>query len=428
MPRIMGEDRPRGHRVYAYRRRGAARRRKFSRAIRAGDRLETISVCGLFFPAASAQSDFPVPPALHVTPSAARLFLRRTLGLAEPHADVGAALAHHGYIQIDPINVCGRMHDLILRNRVRGYREGALHAFLHSPARPGFEHYLPGHGILVALPVDAWPFLTARMQRRRRSRGTHDGKLTAREAALAERILAEIAARGPLGSDDFEHDGRARSPWGTGGTLVKRVLEKLFAHGRLLIAARKNFRRVYDLPERVLPPAVLAQPPRSEREVAAWAVRAKLRQRRLALLKRDELRAAEDFAQPVIIDGLDLPPLFCLCEDAPRFDPIQNQESNLENSSAPLLLAPLDPLIYDRRVTRALWDFDYTWEVYTPPAKRVRGYYALPLLAGTEIVGHVDPLADRAKKKLRVVSRRLRRGFRSAPVVSALAEFLGLRA
>jgi hypothetical protein len=91
-------------------------------------------------------------------------------------------------------------------------------------------------------------------------------------------------------------------------------------------------------------------------------------------------------------------------------------------------LAPLDPLIYDRRVTARLWGFDYTWEVYTPPAKRVRGYYALPVLAGTEIVGHVDPKADRAAGRLRVVSRRLRRGHRVATAVTELAGFLGLRA
>jgi uncharacterized protein YcaQ len=118
-----------------------------------------------------------------------------------------------------------------------------------------------------------------------------------------------------------------------------------------------------------------------------------------------------------------------LREDAPLFEEIKNQKPEIKNAEqSPRLLAPLDPLIYDRRVTRALWDFDYTWEVYTPAHKRVRGYYALPLLAGTELVGHVDPKADRAAKKLRVVSRRVRRGHASAPAVRALAEFLGLRA
>ena len=368
-----------------------------------------------------------MPPALHVTPLAARRFVRRALALDAPHPDIAAALAHHGYIQIDPINICGRMHDLILRNRVRDYREGALHDFIHSPARPGFEHYLIGQGILVAFPIEAWPYLTGRMARRRRTRNLHSGKLTMREAALAEHILAEISTRGPLSSDDIAHDGRARSAWGTQGTLTKRVLEKLFAHGRVLITARRNFRRVYDLPERVLPAAVLAEPPRPEREVAAWIPLTKLRQRRLVTLKRDELPLVADHVRQVVVDGADSPPLYCLSADAPLFDTIGIRESKIENSS-PLLLAPLDPVVYDRRLARALWDFDYTWEVYLPAHQRTRGYYALPVLAGTKIVGHVDPKADRAAKKLRVVSRRVRRGHIIAPAVRELAAFLNLRA
>jgi uncharacterized protein YcaQ len=108
------------------------------------------------------------------------------------------------------------------------------------------------------------------------------------------------------------------------------------------------------------------------------------------------------------------------------FDPIKNRDSKIENPS-PLLLAPLDPLIYDRRVTSQLWDFNYTWEVYTPAAKRVRGYYALPVLSGHEFVGHVEPKADRKQKKLAMVSRSLRRGHRAADAVRELARFLGLR-
>jgi uncharacterized protein YcaQ len=84
-------------------------------------------------------------------------------------------------------------------------------------------------------------------------------------------------------------------------------------------------------------------------------------------------------------------------------------------------------LIYDRRVTRQLWDFDYTWEAYTPERKRVRGHYALPILAGHELVGHVDPKADREDRRLRVVSRSVRRGHRAAPAVRELARFLNLR-
>jgi uncharacterized protein len=334
--------------------------------------------------------------------------------------DIGAALRRLGYVQIDPINVCGRMHDLILRNRVTGYREGGLHEYLHAPARPGFEHYLQGgHGVLVGLPASAWPFLAGRMLHCSRSRSAHSGRLTSREATLAEHILAEIASRGPLTSDDFENAGRARSAWGVSGRLVKHVLEKLFVHGRVLISARRNFRRVYDLPERVLPRALLEQAARSEAEVRAWVVLQRLKQRRLVKLTRGELALVIDQVQPVAVAGL--PPVYCLREDVPLFDAM-----DVPPTSEPLLLAPLDPLIYDRNLTRRLWGFDYTWEVYTPPAQRKRGYYALPVLAGAEIVGHVDPKADRQRRRLIVVSRAVRRGHRIAPAVKGLAEFLSL--
>jgi uncharacterized protein YcaQ len=378
---------------------------------------------------------FSVSPPIQVSPTAARRFLRRALLLDAPAPDLATALAHHGFIQIDPINVCGRMHDHILRHRVPGYREGDLGRHLHgddpaaplaAEARMAFEHHLPDSNNLAALPLDAWPHLLAAMRARTRHAGAWSGRLTPRERALAPRLLAAIAARGPLGSEDFNDGRRARAVWGA-ATLAKSTLQKLFFHGRLLIAARDANRRRYDLPERVLPAATLALPEPSAAETARWLVRLKLRQRRLALLKRDEARLAADFAHPVVLTGLDLPVLHCLREDAALFSEIENQESKIENPPVPLLLAPLDPLIYDRRITAALWDFDYTWEAYTPAAKRVRGYYALPLLAGEALVGHVDPKADRANGKLAVVSRRVARGHRTAPAVRALARWLGLR-
>ena len=78
-------------------------------------------------------------------------------------------------------------------------------------------------------------------------------------------------------------------------------------------------------------------------------------------------------------------------------------------------------------MTARLWQFDYTWEVYTPPAKRVRGYYALPILAGTELIGHVDPKADRTRSKLKIVSRSVRRGHKAKDAIHALAHWLGLK-
>jgi hypothetical protein len=362
----------------------------------------------------------PNPP-LNATRDAARRFLRRALLLDSPAPDVATALAHHGYVQIDPINVCGRMHDLILRNRVFGYGEGGLHAHIHGPDRPGFEQYLPGAGILVAFPLGAWPHLIDRARRRRTDSRGYAGRLSASEERLAVRILAEISERGPLTSDDIVDDGRAVTAWGTNGRMVKTVLEKLFVHARVMISARRGFRRVYDLPERVLPASALAATPARPEATDRWLIEMRLRQRRLVALKKAELPLVEDIVQRVEIEGC--PPLHCLTEDVPLFEISEKGQV----APRPLLLAPLDPLIYDRRIARSLWDFDYTWEAYVPPAKRKRGYYALPVLSSTEIVGHVDPKADRERRRLVVVSRRVRRGHDVAAAVRGLAAFLRLK-
>jgi len=317
------------------------------------------------------------------------------------------------------------MHDLILRNRVAGYREGDLMRHVHGAATPrpaasrrAFEHHLPSTGILVVFTPDAWPHLLEAMHARMRRHGPWSGKLTPRERELEPRILAALAERGPLGSDAIEDGRRTRRFWGA-ATLVKSTMQKLFFHGRLLIAQRAGGRRLYDLPERVLPAEVLAARAPGTAATARWETLLKLRQRRLVLLKRAELALVEDLVQAVQLpEG---PLLHCLQADAALFDAPE------PNGCAPQLLAPLDPLIYDRRVTTQVWNFDYTWEVYTPPAKRVRGYYALPVMAGCELVGHVAPKADRPRKKLVVVSRSAKRGHKVAPAVKELAAFLGLR-
>ena len=383
---------------------------------------------------------------LRLDPLTARRFMRRALLLDTPAPDVATALAHHGYIQIDPINVCGRMHDLILRNRVTGYAEGGLMRHLHgvvseasakeadvtprgvlpASARTAFEHHIPSTGILVAFTNDAWPHLRSEMRHRTRRTGAWSGRLTPKQKTLAPRLLAEIAARGPLSSEDFENTGRARSVWGA-ATAAKATLQKLFFHGELLIARRGDGnRRYYDLPERVLPPEILRLPKPSAADTARWEALLKLRQRRLTTLKRHEVPPVADLVQPVTIE--DCPSLFCLKSDLPLLDQIVSRNSEIVNPQGEaLLLAPLDPLIYDRRVTSALWQFDYTWEVYTPPAKRKRGYYALPVLSGTELVGHVDPKADRKARRLRVMRRSVKRGHSATAAVRTLASWLGLR-
>ena len=362
---------------------------------------------------------------------AARRFLRRALGLDSSYPNIGTALDRHGYIQIDPLNICGRMHDLILRNRVTGYREGDLMRYLHGDTAPlapaerrAFEHHMPDSGILVAFPLEAWPHLAGAMHRRSITHGPWAGRLTPRERLLADQLLTEIRHRGPLGSEDFDDDRTARRVWGA-AKLVKATLQKLFFHGRLLIAQRQHNRRRYDLPDRVLPANILAQAPATPEATKRWLASLKLRQRRLATLKREESRLMGDAVQPVVTE--DGASFYCLRDDATALAQIDASPPARPLSSQVSLLAPLDPLIYDRRLTATLWNFDYTWEAYTPPLKRVRGHYALPVLVDTEIIGHVNPKAERTQGKLVVISRAIRRGHKLAPALQDLARWLGLR-
>lgn len=401
--------------------------------------------------------------------------MRRAQLLDRKAADIAAAVSHLGYVQIDPTNVCGRMHDLILRVRVENYREGDLMRHVHgdgtlpAEARVAFEHHLPSTEILVAFALDAWPHLLAFMRRRSGEASWWSGRLSKAERELSVRLLDEIGRRGPLSSEDIGDRRAGRTYWGR-GTMAKVTLQKLYSHGRLLIAGRSQGRRKYDLPERVLPARVLAMPEAAPEETTRWLAVTALRQRRLVLLKRAELAAVEDLVQPVQLPGAPL--LHCLRTDLPELEaatanptepapapakpsepgptaakrtkasPVPSKQSEsgpvpaersepgpvpAKRSEAGSLLAPLDPLIYDRKVTRAVWDFDYVWEAYMPAAKRQRGHFAMPLLCGLEIAGHVDPKADRAAGRLGVVSRRVRRGFRAGPAVKELASFLGLR-
>jgi uncharacterized protein YcaQ len=366
-------------------------------------------------------------PALKVPALEARRFIRRAQLVDARAPDIATVVSHLGYVQIDPLNICGRMHDHILRNRVEGYSEDGLMRHLHgAPARlpaeerTAFEHHLPSSHVLVAFPLDALPHLHAAMRERTKKPSAWMGRLTPREREFAARIMDRFAEGGGLGPEAFADDRKGRRVWGS-ATLAKSTLQKLYFHGRLLISGRQSNRRLYDLPERVLPRAVLAAGEPTAADTERWLAITRLRQHRLVALKRAEIALVEDLVQPVSVEGCPL--LHCLASDLHLFEP-----SAGTGAAEPLLLAPLDPIIYDRRVTRSLWGFDYTWEAYVPAPKRKRGYYALPVLSGTDLVGHVDMKADRKRGRLGVVSRSVRRGHAVSPAIRKLARFLGLGA
>ncbi len=363
---------------------------------------------------------------LELNTISARRFMQLATGLDAGFPSLTAALHHMGFVQIDPINVCGRMQDHILRHRVRGYREGDLMQHVHSPGdRLAFEHHLPDSSNLAALPLDAWPHLQGAMQARMRADSLWSGKLTPAEKKLAASILSRMASDGPLCSQDIESDRKAKMHAWDSTTLAKSTLQKLFFHGKVLISRREANRRYYDMAEKILPASALNAAVPTEAETTRWLALLKLRQRRLAVLKAAELRAIADDVMPVSIRDAVAPRLYALRSDAAVLDAAA--ASQPKAASKPILIAPLDPIIYDRRVTESLWAYDYRWEVYVPPQKRVRGYYALPLLHGHQFIGHADVKADRASGRLEVISQESTATSHARKAIKCLAEFLRLQ-
>jgi hypothetical protein len=210
--------------------------------------------------------------------------------------------------------------------------------------------------------------------------------------------------------------------------VAARVLERLWHQGKLTVHRRENFERYFDRTERLLPDAHArhhagdadALLP-AEDEERAYLTRKRLRARRLFRAGREDVAAlGKGELVAVTVEG-SLRSWQVLVEDA---DTLAGAESLTVDDEAVNLLAPLDPLVYDRERTRAVFGFDYTWEVYTPQAKRRCGYYVLPVLRGDRLIGRVDPKLDRKTGTLTLASVSLEPGVETDAVAEPLAERL----
>jgi uncharacterized protein len=373
-----------------------------------------------------------------VSRAAARRFLLRSFGLERPGGDRGVpdVVRDLEFVQMDSIDVCGRIHDLILWSRIRGYSPGGLSTALYGAPRVAFEEHFPN---LAALPLDEYRYFVREMRRRSRSATSRSsGRLTTEERPAARALLDRIGAEGPLRSRDASAGtARTRSAWGTTQTVAARVLEKLWLHGRLAIQRREGFERWFDLPERVLPEEALALhrpgaklPPPGEE--SAFHARKRLRSRRLFRPSRLDRAALPRRAfREVSVEGSPRN-WWVLAEDLPRL--LEAADAAPVARPGVGLLAPLDPLIYDRERTRDLFGFEYVWEVYTPAAKRRWGYYVLPVIWGDRLAGRLDPRMDRASGTLRLVTLQLEPGIDGVEIAPDLAarlrdyaRFLGAR-
>jgi len=325
--------------------------------------------------------------------------LLRTLGKVHLH-------------QIDSVNVLARAHYLPAFSRLGIYDRSDLDALAWGPKRKRrlFEYWAHEASLL---PFDLHPLLRWRMAQADRGQTGWSGmRIFATERrAEAMALLDRIRSNGPQATSDFEaHKGQS-GWWEWSDT--KRALEWLFWAGHITTATRRgSFERVYDLPDRVLPAQVVAAPTPSDAEAHKALIERAAAAHGIATSGelRDYFRQPPEAARQAIRELAEEGILIPVDVPGWRHAWLHRDARRPRRIEARALLAPFDPLIWERDRTERLFGFHYRIEIYVPAEKRRHGYYVLPFLLGDRLVARVDLKADRKASRLLVQSLHLEPG------------------
>jgi uncharacterized protein len=368
----------------------------------------------------------------------ARRFLVARHGLAPARSLEGGRgavleiLRRLGSIQLDPVDVAGPSHDLVLHARVAGYDPAWCDELFER--REIFEAYNKG---LSLVPASEYPWFRVRTSKRFQ-------KVLDDNADVAERVLEQIREEGPLSTLDFEPEAGPTKDWfGASMNAVRAVLEAYAITGALATARREGKHRYYDLPERLLPAALLAPDPGLHEQL-----RHKLLSRyrahgllgtsgrgegifdRLGPAKPDGIYPGRDAMREELVEQGELVPVdvegvgkrFVVRAD------VELLQAPPEPPPSVAFLSPYDSLVWDRRLLGSLFDFDYVWELYVPPEKRRWGWYVLPILFRDRFVGRFEPRIDAEAGAVQVLGVWWEDGFaprRADGFVEAMRDALG---
>ena len=320
-------------------------------------------------------------------------------------AQVNRMIGRLGLLQIDSVNALVRSHYLPLFSRLGNYSPQLLDQAAWSQGRQRrlFEYW--GHEASL-LPLAMYPLLRWRMQRARQGHGIYGqlARFGQEQQATIRRVLACVEEQGALGAGSLSTRQERAGPWWD-WSAEKHALEWLFAAGELTVAGRRGFERLYDLPERVLPAAILQQPlldeAQAQRGLLLHAIGA------LGVATEKDLR---DYFRLSPADGPARLAQLLEAGEVQRCEvegwrqaayclPAPKVPRKVEASA---LLSPFDSLVWERSRTERLFDFRYRLEIYTPQHKRIYGYYVLPFLHDERIAARVDLRAERALGRLAV--------------------------
>ena len=352
---------------------------------------------------------------LRITIEEARRFILGKQGLLGSYRFVGKEgalqyIQQAGCIQYDPVDVCGKNAELTLQSRVKGFTRSMLADLLYV------DRLLVDYSDkeLSIWSREDWPYFSGYRAMSKVHGAGFEGI-----PELEARAIAFIREHGPVSSDTLPIEGKIywhssmhwSGHWQNQSNAARSVLEQLYTDGVLLIHHKSGSRKYYDLAERYFSPELLnaENPCPDDMALLQWRIKRRVgavgmlwNRRSDAWLGINMSTEQRNFAINALeADGIIVKaevesirsPLFFLAEDIPLMEAVR--QGVLDTKPRLEFLAPLDPMLWDRKLVEALWDYHYKWELYTPVNQRKYGYYVLPILYGDKFVGRIEAAADR---------------------------------
>ncbi|MFH0244116.1 winged helix-turn-helix domain-containing protein [Streptomyces sp. HK10] len=358
---------------------------------------------------------------LSLSADEARRIALRAQGLLGPpdrRAGVRGTLRRLGAVQLDTISVLARSHELVPYARLGAVGRDTVEAAYWTGGR-AFEYW--SHAACV-LPVEEWPYFAFR-RRAFRARGHRWHRMEDSDRSCAA-VRDRLKADGPLTATELggAKNGGEWYDW----SETKIAVEWLLDTGEVVCAERRGWKRVYDLAERAVPGELFHDDPTDReclRRLVAQAGRAMGVATRADLADYHRLKGEQVDA---VVAGTGLVPVEVAGWGRPAWaDPaaLEAESSGGRGRHRTTLLSPFDSLIWDRRRTERIFGFTHRLEAYVPRARRIHGYFAMPLLSGGRLLGRADP----AREGRTLVARQVSMAGRGAvePMARALREAAG---
>ena len=331
----------------------------------------------------------------------ARALSLRQLGVdSDADKNVEDVIERLGLLQIDSVNVFERAHYMPLFSRLGNYQKSELDDLMGG-FHPTLIEYWAHEASII--PLANWPLYRWRMDAYRDKYETKWG-MQAKDHKLVDQIRSQLQANGPMSTNQFETEANQRKGSWWGWSELKSALEYMFLVGDLVSGGRDAFKRLYALPEQVLPKHVLEHLPNADDAKEALMLQAAkaygvATYKDLCDWHRMRPMNHKHVLQNLLDKGLILESKVEGWQE-PAYIASDTKLETTPEGARTTILSPFDPVCWNRDRIERMWNFNYRIEIYTPEPKRVFGYYTLPILHNRDLVGRIDLKSDRQNKKL----------------------------